>query len=103
MRFASSLFRGFLFCSAMAVADCGLNAAEEPLFEGLGSYSRKIKTRSPNAQQYFDQGLGFLYGFNHAAAIRAFERVAELEPESAIAYWGLALAYGPHINYPTVL
>ncbi len=73
-------------------------AAKEPLYDGLGSYSRKITTDSADAQRYFDQGLGFLHGFNHRAAIRAFQQAAELDPECAMAHWGVALACGPHIN-----
>ena len=56
-------------CSAVALAMCDVLAAKEPLYEGLGSYSRKITTDSPEAQRYFDQGLAFLHGFNHRAAI----------------------------------
>jgi tetratricopeptide (TPR) repeat protein len=77
-------------------------AAEVPLFAGLGPHHRPVTTRSPEAQQYFDQGLAFLYGFNHDEAIRAFTRAAELDPSCAMAYWGLAYANGPHINNPTL-
>ncbi len=55
-------------------------AAPEPLLDGLGSYSRKITTKSPKAQRYFDQGLGLLHGFNHAAAIRSFQEAGHLYP-----------------------
>ena len=37
----------------------------EPIFEGLGTIGRKVTTASPEAQRYFDQGLCFLYAFNH--------------------------------------
>lgn len=84
---------------ALALACLG---AEEPLFEGLGSYTRTITTSSPEAQRYFNQGLAFLHGFNHGAAIRSFQRAAELDPECAMAHWAIALASGPHINYPLV-
>lgn len=79
-----------------------LTAAPEPLFSGLGKHSRKITTKSPKAQRYFDQGLAFLYGFNHAAAIRSFQEAARLDPECAMAHWGVAVASGPHINFPLV-
>jgi tetratricopeptide (TPR) repeat protein len=88
----------FLICSAFAFAMCHLVVAKEPLYDGLGTYSRKITTKSAEAQRYFDQGLGFLQGFNHRAAIRAFQQAAELDPECAMAHWGVALACGPHIN-----
>src|SRR3954454_24216278 len=84
--------------SALTLTGSTLNAAKEPLYDGLGSYSRKITTNSVEAQRYFDQGLGFLQGFNHRAAIRAFQQAAELDPECAMTHWGVALACGPHIN-----
>src|SRR6476659_2633328 len=83
---------------ALTVPGSHVLAAKEPLYDGLGSYSRKVTTDSAEAQRYFDQGLGFLHGFNHRAAIRAFQRAAELDPECAMAHWGVALACGPHIN-----
>ena len=64
----------------LTVAGFHLLAAKEPLYDGLGSYSRKITTNSTEAQRYFDQGLGFLHGFNHRAAIRAFQQAAEIDP-----------------------
>jgi tetratricopeptide (TPR) repeat protein len=82
----------------LAVTGVDLHAAKEPLYEGLGSHSRKVTTDSAEAQLYFDQGLGFLHGFNHRAAIRAFEHAAKLDPECAMAHWGVAFACGPHIN-----
>src|ERR1700746_2340430 len=76
---------GILFSLALALACHG---AQEPLFEGLGSYTRTITTSSPEAQRYFNQGLAFLHGFNHGAAIRSFQRAAELDPECAMALLG---------------
>jgi tetratricopeptide (TPR) repeat protein len=73
-----------------------------PLFEGLGGLSRKVATSSPEAQRYFDQGIAFMYAFNHDEAIRAFRRASELDPKCAMAFWGIAIANGPHINNPVV-
>ena len=97
MKPKNKLFQ-ILVCSAVAFAICHMVIAKEPLYDGLGSYSRTITTKSAEAQRYFDQGLGFLQGFNHRAAIRAFQQAAELDPECAMAHWGVALACGPHIN-----
>ncbi len=74
----------------------------EPIYEGLGTYSRKVTTDSVDAQRYFDQGLRFLFGFNHGAAIRSFQEAARRDPGCAMAHWGIALACGPHINFPLV-
>jgi tetratricopeptide (TPR) repeat protein len=73
-----------------------------PIFEGLGSHGRKVTTTSAAAQRYFDQGLCFLYAFNHDEAIRSFQEAARLDPDCAMAWWGVAFANGPHINNPVV-
>lgn len=77
-------------------------AAEVPLFPGLGDRARPVTTDSPLAQQYFDQGLSFLYAFNHDEAIRSFRKATEIDPDCAMAWWGVAFANGPHINNPAV-
>lgn len=71
-----------------------------PLYTNLGSHHKGISTKVPAAQQYFDQGLRLVYGFNHAEAIRSFTRAADTDPSCAMCYWGIALAYGPHVNAP---
>ncbi len=73
-----------------------------PLFEGLGAHHRTVTTSKPEAQKYFDQGLAFLYGFNHDEAIRAFTAAAQADTACAMAHWGIAYANGPHINNPAV-
>ena len=97
MKATTKLFHVIIWL-ALTLTGLNLRAAKEPLYDGLGSYSRKITTDSAEAQRYFDQGLAFLYGFNHRAAIRAFQQAAEIDPECAMAHWGVALACGPHIN-----
>jgi tetratricopeptide (TPR) repeat protein len=72
-----------------------------PLLTDLGTYSHKITTASPQAQQYFDQGLRLTYGFNHLEAQRAFREAARLDPACAMCYWGIALTYGSNYNDPT--
>jgi len=71
-----------------------------PHFPGLGDHTFKVTTTSAEAQAYFDQGLAFLHAFNHDEAIRSFEAATKLDPECAMAWWGIALANGPHINNP---
>ncbi|MGA8476712.1 MAG: hypothetical protein WB696_02015 [Chthoniobacterales bacterium] len=95
---------GFIssFVLALVIASAGAENGKEPFFEGLGSHTRKVSTDSPEAQKYFDQGLDFLFGFNHGAAIRSFQAAANADPTCAMAHWGIALACGPHINFPHV-
>ncbi len=72
--------------------------AAPPLYTDLGTHHKAVGTRVPLAQQYFDQGLRLVYGFNHAEAIRSFTRATELDPACAMCWWGIAYAYGPHVN-----
>jgi tetratricopeptide (TPR) repeat protein len=92
----------FLAGLALVVGSAGTQWAREPVFDGLGTYSRTVTTESPKARRYFNQGLGFYHGFNHGAAIRSFQEAARLDPKCAMAHWGIALASGPHINFPLV-
>jgi tetratricopeptide (TPR) repeat protein len=64
----------------------------------LGSYHRSIDTPSPQAQTWFDRGLVWAYAFNHEESIRCFERALALDPDLAIARWGIAYAIGPNYN-----
>jgi tetratricopeptide (TPR) repeat protein len=91
-----TLMFGLLFAPT-ALADPSL--LPPPKFDGLGTHTRQV-SKNKDAQAYFDQGLAFLYAFNHDEAIRSFEHAAKLDPECAMAHWGVALACGGHINKP---
>jgi tetratricopeptide (TPR) repeat protein len=80
--------------------DAHAPAAQKPatLTPGMGTLHHAIATKSPEAQKFFDQGLTFVYAFNHDEAIRSFRRAAELDPRSPMPHWGVALALGPNIN-----
>lgn len=102
-----NLFRFALALISLPVA-VSLRAASPvasepvPIFPGLGPHTRKVTTRSAEAQRYFDQGLNFYFGFQHSGALRAFREAARLDPACAMAHWGIALSNGPHINFPMV-
>src|SRR5256884_3701135 len=68
------------------------------IYSGLGSWHHATSTKNPEAQKFFDQGLRMTYGFNHEEAVRSFKRAAELDPQMAMAWWGVAYALGPNIN-----
>jgi len=65
---------------------------------GKGVVHHPVSTSNPEAQKYFDQGLSYLYAFNHDAAFWSFKRASELDPNLAMAYWGMALVIGSNIN-----
>src|SRR6478752_1865792 len=71
--------------------------ATEPYYD-LGSYQRLIDTPSAQAQSWFDRGMVWAYAFNHEESIRCFERALALDPDLAIARWGIAYAIGPNYN-----
>jgi tetratricopeptide (TPR) repeat protein len=98
---AVAVFCVLALCVATATAQHqhGSGAAKVvELHPGLGNYHHPITTKSAEAQTYFNQGLTLLYGFNHDEAARYFRRAAELDPEAAMPYWGLALSIGPNYN-----
>jgi tetratricopeptide (TPR) repeat protein len=64
----------------------------------FGQHHHPIRTSNPEAQKMFDQGLAQAFGFHHEAAIRSFERAAELDPSSPMPHWGKAWALGPNYN-----
>ncbi|MBV9930480.1 MAG: hypothetical protein JO013_06010 [Alphaproteobacteria bacterium] len=70
------------------------------LYDGLGTFHRAVTTSSPEAQRYFDQGMRYIWAFNHDEATRSFARAAELDPGCASCWWGVALTLGPNYNMP---
>ena len=76
----------------------GVAGAAVPLFDGLGEHHFPVTTTSDDAQAYVDQGVMFVFGFDHFEAVRSFGEAARLDPECAMCHWGVALALGPHIN-----
>jgi tetratricopeptide (TPR) repeat protein len=68
------------------------------LVRGLGNSHHAIRTSSAEAQKYFDQGMDYIFAFNHDEARRSFAKAAELDPKAAMPWWGVALAVGPNYN-----
>ena len=79
-----------------------IDSVHEPIFDGLGGLHHPVttKTNSILAQHFFDQGLTLVYAFNHDEAADSFRQAAQLDPNLAMAYWGIALSLGPNINQP---
>src|SRR5512140_2830899 len=66
----------------------------------LGNHSLRVTTTSKAAQEAFDRGLTLAYSFGHHAAEQEFQRAAAADPYCPMAWWGIALVNGPHINFP---
>ncbi len=60
---------------------------------GIGNGHLKISA-SPEAQQWFDQGLNLLHDFWDYEAARAFQQSIRVDPNCAICYWGLSRSVG---------
>ena len=70
-----------------------------PVILGIGDSHLTITTKSPKAQALFDQGLNLLHCFWDFEAYRAFKEAARLDPNAAMAYWGIAEAVA---DYPAM-
>jgi peroxiredoxin/tetratricopeptide (TPR) repeat protein len=62
------------------------------VIEGIGEAHFPITTKNPEVQKWFDQGNALLHSFWDYEAERAFRWCLKLEPDNAMAYWGLARA-----------
>jgi tetratricopeptide (TPR) repeat protein len=89
----------FLF-TALGACQLVAPSHEVPQPFDIGVVHRAVTTDSPEAQLWFDRGLALTYGFNHAEAVKCFQRAAELDPTCAMAEWGQANALGPNYNAP---
>ena len=70
------------------------------LASGLGDINHPVTTNNPEAQKFFNQGLAYIYAFHHEEAIRSFKQAAKLDPNLAMAYWGVAISLGSNYNVP---
>jgi tetratricopeptide (TPR) repeat protein len=101
MKFPALLFALLVACGAAQAQHDGHsmgNGGEASLVNGMGSLHHRVSTGNAEAQKFFDQGLSFVYAFNHDEAVRSFKRAADLDGDLAMAYWGVAYALGPNIN-----
>jgi hypothetical protein len=106
MKNPASLFTSILILySSAALLPAPLNAAEPSykaisLLPKMGDLYHPVSTTNQMAQRFFNQGLTFVFAFNHDAAIRSFKRAMEYDPNLAMAQWGIGLSLGPNINMP---
>ena len=102
MKILAAFVCTLFLCIAMTAQEHASHSQAHPvaLVTGLGDLHHPVSTRNPEAQKFFDQGLRFIYAFNHDEAARSFQRAVELDPNLAMAYWGVAEAIGPNYNDP---
>jgi tetratricopeptide (TPR) repeat protein len=102
MRILAQVLCVALLCVGATAQDhaAHMQAHAVRLVTGLGDLHHPVSTHNPQAQQFFDQGLRYIYAFNHDEAARSFQHAAELDSTLAMAYWGVAEAVGPNYNDP---
>jgi tetratricopeptide (TPR) repeat protein len=84
---------GFL-CAGIALLSIAAAAPRPPLDWSLHA----IATTRPAAQRAFDEGLTYYYAYAPQDAVLRFVAAEKADPQSAMAHYGAALAYGPNIN-----
>ncbi|MFZ0134483.1 MAG: hypothetical protein WAK95_18240 [Desulfobacterales bacterium] len=106
---AIAILTGFILIENLAAAEknnrddvdaTALHGQIAPRLQNLGDYKFPVTTNSARAQLFINQAMMLTYGFNHAEAARSFREAARLDPDCAMAYWGMALVLGPNINMP---
>ncbi len=70
--------------------------------EKLGKVSFPISC-TPAVQEQFNRGVALLHSFAYTAAEGAFQNVAELDPQCAMAHWGMAMTYFHQLWEPPIV
>jgi tetratricopeptide (TPR) repeat protein len=74
--------------------------SEEQIASDIDRYIGKITTSSPEAYKYFITGIEYANKVQHEKAIELYEKAVALDPEFAMAYRAMAVAYG-NLGYGT--
>ena len=59
---------------------------------GQGKVDFPVTTAKPEAQAFINQGVAQLHSFYYFEAERSFRQAAKIDPDCAMAYWGMAMA-----------
>ncbi|MCA0381270.1 MAG: hypothetical protein LCH58_03840 [Bacteroidetes bacterium] len=85
--------------SGDASFDWRVDEPQIPLLQGWGSFRWHVTAANDSAQVYFNQGINMYYSFHMIEAKASFAKAARFDPDCAMAFWGLAMAYGVNYNY----
>ncbi|MEK9627744.1 MAG: hypothetical protein VW455_01845 [Nitrospinota bacterium] len=89
------MFRILCFLIALLAMHAGNSAYATSTSEKLGTVHFPTSS-SGAAQKHFNRGVAALHSFWYPEAINAFKQSITLDPDFAMGYWGLAMAY----NHP---
>jgi len=62
------------------------------LLPGMGDTNMPVTTKSEEARKFFNQGISQMHSFWFLESERSFLQAAELDPDMAMAYWGIAVS-----------
>ena len=76
---------------------CAVPPGAQPLLpakmlEGMGDTKMPVTTHSAEAQRFFNQGMAQVHSFWFVEAERSFLQATRLDPDMAMAYWGIAIS-----------
>jgi peroxiredoxin len=63
-----------------------------PQIQGCGTVSFPVSSSVPEVQGWINQGVGQMHGFWYWEAERSFRTALALDPNCAMAHWGMAMA-----------
>lgn len=59
---------------------------------GMGTTNMPVTTKSDEARKFFNQGVSQVHSFWFQESERSFLQAAELDPDMAMAYWGISVS-----------
>ena len=62
------------------------------LMPGMGKVHFPVTSKKPQLQAFIDQGVGQLHSFYYFESERSFRQAAQIDPDCAMAYWGMAMS-----------
>ena len=76
---------------------CAVPPGAQPLLpakilEGMGETNMPVTTKSAEARKFFNQGVSQIHSFWFLEAERSFVQAAALDPDLAMAYWGISVS-----------
>jgi tetratricopeptide (TPR) repeat protein len=62
------------------------------LLPGMGDTNMPVTTKSAEARRFFNQGISQMHSFWFIESERSFLQAAELDPDMAMAHWGISVS-----------
>ncbi len=81
------------FCAGAGWVPPGILDRPLPLRADTGNSKDLVTTSSEEARAYYLQGLNYLHGYSWIEGARSFQQALRLDPNFAMAHWGLSRIY----------